>query len=178
MRATSSSSLRFVVFRSMRPSSSRNLSPRILASSKPSATSRGCRPSCRYRSAWCSISPISSTADVVPSPVMSSCAVAVRAISAAVGFWICISSSSTFPSFVSLMSPEPDTSLALFSRPVIRRCGPSAVPFWAAEVGTATWSHRRGHMAPQRARVVSRDQRHSARRHKQTVGPIVLGHCK
>ena len=34
-------------------------------------------------------SPISTTFDVVPSPVMSSCAVAERAMSAAVGCWIC-----------------------------------------------------------------------------------------
>jgi len=48
---------------------------------------------------------------VVPSPVTSSCAVAVLAIMAAVGFWICISWSSTLPSLVSLMSPAPPTSL-------------------------------------------------------------------
>ena len=34
----------------------------------------------------------------VPSPVMSSCATAVRAIITAVGFWICISFSRTLPS--------------------------------------------------------------------------------
>ena len=37
-------------------------------------------------------------------PVMSSCATAARAIMTAVGFWICISRSSTLPSLVSLMS--------------------------------------------------------------------------
>ena len=36
-------------------------------------------------------SPTMSTEEVVPSPVMSSCAVATRAIMLAVGFWICIS---------------------------------------------------------------------------------------
>ena len=38
------------------------------------------------------------TVEDVPSPVMSSCATAVRAIITAVGFWICISFSSTLPS--------------------------------------------------------------------------------
>ena len=52
-----------------------------------------------------------STEDVVPSPVMSSCAVATRAIIFAVGFWICISYSSVCPSLVSLMSPAPETSI-------------------------------------------------------------------
>jgi hypothetical protein len=41
-----------------------------------------------------------------PYPVMSSCATAVRAIMTAVGFCICISRSSTLPSFVSLMSAQ------------------------------------------------------------------------
>ena len=57
------------------------------------------------------ISPTMSTAEVVPSPVMSSCAVAMRAIMHAVGFWICISCSSVLPSLVSLMSPAPPTSI-------------------------------------------------------------------
>ena len=64
-----------------------------------------------YTSACLSSSPTSSTLEVVPSPVTSSWAVAARAISEAVGCWICISPSSTVPSLVSLMSPEPDTSL-------------------------------------------------------------------
>jgi hypothetical protein len=41
-------------------------------------------------------------------PVMSSCATAVRAIITAVGFCICISLSSTLPSFVSLISATSD----------------------------------------------------------------------
>ena len=45
------------------------------------------------------------TAEIAEShPVMSSCATAVLAIITAVGFCICISRSSTFPSFVSLIS--------------------------------------------------------------------------
>ncbi len=43
-------------------------------------------------------------------PVMSSWATAVRAIMTAVGFCICISRSSTFPSLVSLMSAVRMTS--------------------------------------------------------------------
>ena len=54
-----------------------------------------------------------STVEVVPSPVTSSCATAVLAIMTAVGFWICISRSSTFPSFVSLMPPAPSTSILI-----------------------------------------------------------------
>ena len=52
----------------------------------------------RYRSACLSSSPMMSTVEEVPSPVMSSWATAVRAIITAVGFWICISFSSTLPS--------------------------------------------------------------------------------
>ena len=43
----------------------------------------------------------------VPSPVISSCAVAVRAMSVAVGCMICISFNKTAPSFVSLIWPAP-----------------------------------------------------------------------
>mmetsp|Transcript_46084 Transcript_46084/g.150924 ORF Transcript_46084/g.150924 Transcript_46084/m.150924 type:complete len:252 (-) Transcript_46084:8-763(-) len=83
----------------------------VFASSIPSHSSRGCTPSERWRSACFIISPTTRTAEVVPSPVMSSCAVAMRAIMHAVGFWICISCSSVFPSLVSLMSPAPPTSI-------------------------------------------------------------------
>lgn len=83
----------------------------VFAKSYPSAMTRGCRPSEMYLSACLRSSPIKSTHDVVPSPVMSSCAVAARAIMTAVGFWICISRSSTLPSLVSLIPPAPSTSL-------------------------------------------------------------------
>mmetsp|Transcript_37169 Transcript_37169/g.98393 ORF Transcript_37169/g.98393 Transcript_37169/m.98393 type:complete len:228 (+) Transcript_37169:1378-2061(+) len=87
------------------------LSTCSLASSMPSVRRRGCTPSARWRSACFISSPTISTADVVPSPVMSSCAVAMRAIIIAVGCWICISCSSVLPSLVSLMSPAPETSI-------------------------------------------------------------------
>ena len=48
---------------------------------------------------------------VVPSPVMSSCAVAAARSAKRVGCWICISWSSTAPSFVSLICPAPPTSI-------------------------------------------------------------------
>jgi hypothetical protein len=47
----------------------------------------------------------------VPSPDISSCAVADLAIMPAVGCWICISWSKTLPSFVSLIWPAPPTNL-------------------------------------------------------------------
>lgn len=75
------------------------------------AMMRGCTPSLMYRSAYFSSSPVKRTEDVVPSPVTSSCAVAVRAIIIAVGCWICISCSSTFPSFVSFTCPVPSTNI-------------------------------------------------------------------
>lgn len=75
----------------------------ILASSKPSVMIRGCSPSAMYRSACFSSSPTSMTTEVVPSPQISSCAVAARAIMTAVGFCICISRSRTLPSLVNLI---------------------------------------------------------------------------
>lgn len=65
----------------------------------------------RCRSACFRSSPMKMTVDDVPSPQISSWAVAVRAIRAAVGFWICISWRSVLPSLVSFTSPEPDTSI-------------------------------------------------------------------
>ncbi|KAH0820977.1 hypothetical protein GEV33_001814 [Tenebrio molitor] len=56
-------------------------------------------------------SPITRTVEVVPSPVMSSCAVEARAIREAVGCWICISWRRTLPSLVIFMSPAPETNL-------------------------------------------------------------------
>lgn len=63
----------------------------------------GCSPSEMYLSACLRSSPTRSTTEVVPSPHMSSWAVAARAIITAVGFCICISLNRTFPSFVSLI---------------------------------------------------------------------------
>lgn len=48
-------------------------------------------------------SPIRRTLEVVPSPTMSSWAVADLAIIPAVGCWICISCRRTLPSFVSFI---------------------------------------------------------------------------
>lgn len=59
----------------------------FFAMSNPSATTVGCTPSEIYLSACFNSSPTSRTTDVVPSPTWSSCATAVRAIMAAVGFW-------------------------------------------------------------------------------------------
>lgn len=81
-----------------------------LATSNPSVSMRGCIPSETYFSACLSISPVKMTVDVVPSPVISSCAVAVRAIKAAVGCWICISFNNVKPSLVSLSCPAPPTN--------------------------------------------------------------------
>lgn len=81
------------------------------ALSKPSLRMRWCNPSAKKISACFSNSPISKTVDVVPSPVISSWAVDARAISDAVGCWICISCRSTLPSLVILMSPAPETNL-------------------------------------------------------------------
>jgi hypothetical protein len=75
----------------------------FFAISKPSVMMRGCKPSAMCRSACFSSSPTSRTTDVVPSPQMSSCAVAALAIITAVGFCICISRRRTFPSLVSLI---------------------------------------------------------------------------
>ena len=75
----------------------------FFAISKPSVMMRGCSPSVMCLSACFSSSPTRRTTDVVPSPQMSSCAVAARAIMTAVGFLICISRRRTFPSFVSLI---------------------------------------------------------------------------
>eukprot|EP01136_Pigoraptor_vietnamica_P029896 Opistho-1_new@88456 len=90
---------------------SRTSRARFLAMSKPSLITRGWRPSEMYRSACLRSSPIMRTFDVVPSPVISSCAVDARAMSEAVGCWICISWRRTLPSFVILMSREPETSI-------------------------------------------------------------------
>ena len=75
----------------------------ILASSNPSVIIRGCSPSEMYLSACLSSSPTNITTEVVPSPQISSWAVAARAIITAVGFCICISRSKTLPSLVSLI---------------------------------------------------------------------------
>jgi len=48
---------------------------------------RGCRPSDIYRSACFSSSPTMRTTEVVPSPVISSCAVAARAIMTYIHQW-------------------------------------------------------------------------------------------
>mmetsp|Transcript_1491 Transcript_1491/g.9124 ORF Transcript_1491/g.9124 Transcript_1491/m.9124 type:complete len:217 (-) Transcript_1491:24-674(-) len=90
---------------------SRNSTAARFATSSPSTSTRGCTLSARYLSAARMISPIRMTVEEVPSPVTSSCATAARAIITAVGFWICISRSSTFPSLVSLTSPAPPTSI-------------------------------------------------------------------
>mmetsp|Transcript_11137 Transcript_11137/g.25095 ORF Transcript_11137/g.25095 Transcript_11137/m.25095 type:complete len:214 (+) Transcript_11137:946-1587(+) len=95
---------------------SRYSSAHFLATSKPSQSTRECTPSLRYRSACFMSSPMSSTVEVVPSPVTSSCATAVRAIMTAVGFWICISRRRTFPSLVSFTSPAPPTSILIVPR--------------------------------------------------------------
>lgn len=63
----------------------------------------GCNPSEIYLSACFKSSPTRRTTEVVPSPQISSCAVAARAIITAVGFCICISRNRTFPSFVSFI---------------------------------------------------------------------------
>mmetsp|Transcript_155807 Transcript_155807/g.499496 ORF Transcript_155807/g.499496 Transcript_155807/m.499496 type:complete len:234 (-) Transcript_155807:40-741(-) len=96
--------------------SSRNLIASSLARSKPSAMSLGCKPSARHCSASFMSSPMNITLDVVPSPVISSCAVAALAIMLAVGCWICISLKSTTPSFVILICPAPPTNI--FSVPL------------------------------------------------------------
>lgn len=75
----------------------------FFAISNPSVMIRGCRPSAMYRSACFRSSPTNKTTDVVPSPQISSWAVAALAIMTAVGFCICISLSSTFPSLVNLI---------------------------------------------------------------------------
>lgn len=49
-------------------------------------------PSSMHRSDCFISSPIKSTVEVVPSPLVSSCATAVLAIMIAVGFWICCKS--------------------------------------------------------------------------------------
>lgn len=70
---------------------SRNFNVSVLAISYPSVMMRGCKPSCMCRSACLRSSPTISTTEVVPSPQMSSCAVAALAIMTAVGFCICLS---------------------------------------------------------------------------------------
>lgn len=61
--------------------------------------------------AYLSNYPMNKTIDVVPSPTISSWAVADLAIIIAVGWWICIYCNSTLPSFVSLSCPAPPTSI-------------------------------------------------------------------
>mmetsp|Transcript_26934 Transcript_26934/g.104568 ORF Transcript_26934/g.104568 Transcript_26934/m.104568 type:complete len:200 (+) Transcript_26934:5668-6267(+) len=94
-----------------------------LARSNPSVTDLGWSPSTRYLSACFKSSPMISTVEVVPSPHTSSWAVAVLAIMDAVGFWICISFSNTFPSLVILISPAPETSILIvpFGPRLLRR---------------------------------------------------------
>mmetsp|Transcript_23202 Transcript_23202/g.46306 ORF Transcript_23202/g.46306 Transcript_23202/m.46306 type:complete len:238 (-) Transcript_23202:102-815(-) len=130
-RSRSSSASSFFTLKS-----SRNAMAASRATSKPSVMTRGCRPSDAYRSACLSSSPHSRTVLVVPSPVTSSWAVAVRATRDAVGCWICISWRRTLPSFVSLIWPAPPTSILSVPR------GPRLVfsTFWrpmAAETLTA-----------------------------------------
>lgn len=90
---------------------SKNLSSSTLASSQPSQMTLGCTPSCTKRSACLIRSPVNNTLLVVPSPTMSSCAVAERAIIAAVGCYIYISFNNTFPSFVNFICPAPPTNI-------------------------------------------------------------------
>lgn len=54
--------------------------------------------------------------EVVPSPHCSSCATAVLAIMAAVGFWICISVRRTLPSLVIFRLPDPSTNILIVPR--------------------------------------------------------------
>lgn len=89
---------------------------------------------------------MNSTLVVVPSPVISSCDVAQRAIMMAVGCWICISRSSDVPSLVSLIWPAPPTSI--FSVPLGPRlvlstaCIPFAALMFTANAASApmTWA--------------------------------------
>mmetsp|Transcript_4943 Transcript_4943/g.12641 ORF Transcript_4943/g.12641 Transcript_4943/m.12641 type:complete len:204 (-) Transcript_4943:210-821(-) len=90
---------------------SRNSTVAALATSKPSTITRGWRPSPRYCSACFMSSPVKSTVEVVPSPTVSSVAVAARAMRVAVGCWICISWRRVLPSLVSLIWPAPPTSI-------------------------------------------------------------------
>jgi hypothetical protein len=65
--------------------SSKNLSTSVLATSIPSTIILGWTPSPIYLSAYLITSPIKRTLVVVPSPTISSCAVAALPIMAAVG---------------------------------------------------------------------------------------------
>lgn len=69
---------------------SKNFRAYFLASSYPSVMMRGWTCSWMRRCACFMSSPIKRTLEVVPSPTMSSWAVAERAIMPAVGCWICI----------------------------------------------------------------------------------------
>lgn len=81
------------------------------AFSIPSTITLGCTDNAMLCSACLSNYPINKTIEVVPSPTISSWAVAALAIIMAVGWWICIYWSNTFPSFVSLTCPAPPTSI-------------------------------------------------------------------
>mmetsp|Transcript_14809 Transcript_14809/g.31976 ORF Transcript_14809/g.31976 Transcript_14809/m.31976 type:complete len:213 (+) Transcript_14809:1133-1771(+) len=112
VRATQTSRSRSLrAFGTATLNSSRNFTISSLARSKPSAISLGWRPSARQPSANFMSSPMNMTLVVVPSPVISSCAVAARAIMLAVGCWICISLSKTTPSLVILICPAPPTNI-------------------------------------------------------------------
>ncbi len=89
----------------------KNLSAYFLASSYPSVMILGWTCSCTSLCACFIIYPMSRTLEVVPSPTISSWAVADRAIIPAVGCCICISWSNTLPSLVNLICPAPPTSI-------------------------------------------------------------------
>lgn len=65
--------------------SSKNFKHSTLANSIPSVNTLGCTPSLIYLSAYFIISPVNNTFEVLPSPTISSYAVAALAIIAAVG---------------------------------------------------------------------------------------------
>lgn len=89
----------------------KNSNEASLPFSKPSAKTLGCMPSLRKICACLKSSPTNKHTVVVPSPVISSCAVAALAIMMAVGDWICISVSKTLPSLVILIPPAPSTNI-------------------------------------------------------------------
>ena len=82
---------------------SKNFKLSTLANSYPSVIILGWTPSLINLSAYFINSPINKTFDVVPSPTISSYAVADLAIMAAVGCYIYISFNKTFPSFVNFI---------------------------------------------------------------------------
>ena len=95
---------------------SKNVRASFLASSYPSVITLGWIPSANNLSAYFINAPINRTLLVVPSPIMSSWAVALLAIMAAVGCWICISDKRTAPSLVNFIYPAPPTNI--FSVPL------------------------------------------------------------